>query len=223
MGMRAHVVERGQDVASLAARLGLTADEVWALEENRALRELRGDAGVLAAGDVLYLPDEPQQPERLTPRATNRFEASLSAVRLRVTLSTGGPEPLGDEPYELEGLSSRGAPRRGQTDAHGVLDEWIPGHVREVRVFLPRRRARTVLTLGRLAPLATPEGLTQRLEHLGHLLPRGLLPELTPPGQQASQHELARALASFQRAFGLPETGALDEATRAALTRAHGA
>lgn len=220
--MRAHVVERGQDVASLAARLGFLADEVWSHEDNRALRELRGDAGVLAAGDVLYLPDEPPRAERLTPRSTNRFEASLPAVRLRVTLTTGTPEPLCDEPYELEGLFANGKPRRGRTSAEGVLDEWIPGHVREVRVFLPRKRARTVLALGRLAPLATREGLVQRLEHLGYLLPRGLFPELAwREGQR--EHEVARALAAFQRDQGLADSGALDEATTAALVRAHGA
>ncbi len=60
--------------------------------------------------------------------------------------------------------------------------------------------------------------MRQRLQHLGFRAPVGTTPETE---EEAAERD-AEAIAAFQAAQGLEETGALDDATRAALESEHG-
>jgi peptidoglycan hydrolase-like protein with peptidoglycan-binding domain len=220
--MRAHVVGRGEDLASIAARLGFDPETVWMHERNRALRERRRDPAVLAPGDVLYVPRGSEAHARglLVERgATNRYGGALPGVRLRVVLRACGGGALPNEPYRLEGLR---APRSGVSDGSGVVDEMLPAHVREVRLVVPRLGASTALGLGALDPVELPSGALQRLIQLGYLVPRALSGGVGAP-QDPPASVLRHAVRRFQREHALPATGELDAVTREALLAAHGA
>jgi hypothetical protein len=68
--------------------------------------------------------------------------------------------------------------------------------------------------VGDLDPLAEDSGARMRLSNLGHGAAR--------EGDRCQEETRAWGLRMFQRAAGLPETGEIDEATRAELGRGHG-
>lgn len=211
--MRAYVVQRGEDLASIGARLGFDPEAVWSLPENRELRDLRRDPGVLAPGDVLRVPEPESATLPLTAGADNPFEAEVPSLRMHLALRSGGVIPLANEPYRVEGLAR---PLTGTTDGDGVADFRLPAHVREVRVVVVRTGVSTVLRIGELDPVEERTGLEQRLYRLG------LLRE-EPSGERSIDDDLlARALRRFQRTRGLEVTGEADEATRRALVEEHG-
>ena len=74
--------------------------------------------------------------------------------------------------------------------------------------------------IGGLGPVEEPKGAYHRLASLGFTTAS---PPQPRPGVQAASDPLAAAVMAFQRAHGLPPSGALDAATRDALHAAYGA
>ncbi len=219
--MRAYVIRAGDDLDLLAARMGFDAGEVWNDDQNRELRERRQDPNVLAPGDVVYLPEPHDEPQRLAAHTTNRYRAAVGRVRLDLLLTAGGPEPLANEPYEVRGA---GAPISGRSDGQGHATIEVPARVRELELLLPEQGTRSVLRLGHLDPASDASGVRTRLANLGYLPPYDLLPPYMRPERSPAEleHELTAALRRFQGEHGLSATGGLDDATRDALRRAHG-
>lgn len=218
--MRAHIVQQGEHLLGLAARMGFDADTVWNDDANRELREQRPDPQVLAPGDVLYVP-EPESPARLSiePRTENRYTAQVERLEVALRLAEDADHPVAGEPFAVEGLTCT---VEGTTDADGVLRFSVPAHTRQVVLVLPDREDRRVLRLGHLEPADTARGARQRLVGLGHLVDERAFDATAPetrPGEDRAG--LAEALAAFQRARGLEETGQLDPETTQALRDEH--
>ncbi|MCA9619430.1 MAG: peptidoglycan-binding protein [Myxococcales bacterium] len=220
--MMAYVVRQGDHLARLAAERGFDAAEVWNHDANRELRERRRNPQVLAPGDVIYLPEARQSRLRLTAKSQNRYQADMPTVRVDQVL-TFGARPLADERYEVHGLG--GEPLLRRTDREGRARFEAPAHLRHVHLYLPDQNVAALVQIGHLDPETEDQGLRDRLAHLGYLLPRGLLPpslagDVADPATRA--REIEDALRRFQRDRELPENGAPDEATLAALLDAHG-
>ena len=56
-----HTVVQGEDIGSLAADLGYHMNTIWDDPANKSLRELRKTPFVLDPGDVVTLPDKPDE------------------------------------------------------------------------------------------------------------------------------------------------------------------
>lgn len=223
MRTRTHVVRAGECVASIAAKLGMTVDEVWALPENDALRRRRASPYVLKAGDVLRLRQTVSRAPPVTHAASNVFRAEVPMTRISLCLVRHPEHP--DRPRERIAVS-RTAVRvevgdtviETTTGEDGVVAFDAPASARYARLCLrpdSLEETRFVLALGGLDPHDDPEGAMHRLRNLGFT---GLVAHTAPP----TSAELADAVAAFQRWTGVEPTGVLDEATSSALREAHG-
>ncbi len=208
MGMRPIVVRQGDYLTQLAFRHGFNAEEVWNAGENSELRQHRANPEMLAPGDVLHIPDTPEDGPSLQIGSTNKYVAHVPKVRVVVEL---GDEDrvLPNEPYRVEGL---GAPIAGRSNAEGHVELNVPVTTREVLIVLPEHDAIIPVFVGDLDPINALSGVRQRLRHLGYY-------EL---GSEAVEPEAdTSAIRRFQRDRQLPVTGELDDRTRDALRDAH--
>lgn len=220
-GERVHVVRPGDCVESIAASFGCGWQPLWEHPRNAALRALRGDPNLLAPGDLVRLPVQ------LAPRGntvakggTHTFEGTAPTTMLDVRFverpddaeegeAEGSARPVAGAAYVVRALDVE---RYGTTTSDGRVREAIPVAARLVRVTLhpgTDHARETVVDVGGLDPIDAPSGVVQRLQNLGLL--RAV----------AGDAEVAAAIASLQRARGLPDDGVLDDATRAALRAAH--
>ncbi len=206
-----YVVQQGQHLEQIAYRLGFDATTVWNAADNESLREQRPDPNILAAGDVLYVPD-PKDRKWLsvTIGSVNRFRASRPRVKVQVKFAVDGM-PCKNEAFTVVGDA---LPAGGTTGPDGLVSLSVPVTTCGISVILTSRNMRFPVHVGHLDPVATDSGVTQRLKHLG-LMPS---PQSSPDPGEAR----LRGIAQFQARQNLPITGTMDDATRAALVSAHG-
>lgn len=201
--MRPHVVRTGDTLGRIARAAGLSPESIWDHPRNAALRALRAHPEVLAPGDVVHVPLERPRGLALKTGAGNDFVAEIPRVRVRLALREDGVA-LADEEVVLLGA---GDARALRGDGDGFVEFEVPDGAAQVELVLVDRGVTIPVVVGRLDPVDTASGLRQRLAHLRHL---------------DADDDLAKAVASFQRAEGVTTTGVVDDATRDALLRAHG-
>jgi hypothetical protein len=212
---RPYVVQQGDYLTQLAHRMGFDADAVWALEENRELRERRPNREVLHPRDVLRVPNTPPPPGRsLRPHATNKYRARVPTVEVRLALRDAVAGPLASKAYRVFGLGPH--PREGTTNAEGIATLAVPIHVRDVRLVLVETGRTYEVLVGDMDPHDEPSGVRKRLANLGYLSRSETVLEGDEEGP------LHGALRAFQAAQGIPVTGEPDQLTRNALKNAHG-
>jgi hypothetical protein len=106
---------------------------------------------------------------------------------------------------------------RRRSRCRGTRRGEAPVHVREARVSFPAKKLVFPVLVGDMDPIDEPSGVRQRLQHLGYLL---------PGSETLSEDDVAArdrdAIAAFQSKKGLPPTGTINDATRAALDAEHG-
>ena len=220
--MRPYVIRQGDHVERIARRFGFDADAIWNHADNAELRRRRGSPHVLAPGDVLFIPSPAlRRAGDIRARATHRFRGARATVPVKVVVHLLG-EPLRHERCELM-ISD--PPEEATTDGEAVLSVDVPHDREEVVVHFPERGFRMRLRVGHLDPIDTEAGITARLENLGYLLPHELVAtghsDLNTPGIR--QRIRRRGSGAFQRSQDIEPTGELDQATREALEREHGA
>jgi type VI secretion system secreted protein VgrG len=207
---RTVVVRQGDHLERLAAVHGFAADEVWNGEDNRELRERRGDPRILNPGDLLVVPRRVPAPQRLELETMNSFVAAARMLETRVRFFDENG-PLAGVSCVIEGL---GEPQETSTDGDGYLSIEAPAQTDAVRVFFPGTQARYRLELGGLNPISEPSGVQMRLSLLGYY-----------DGAVSDGHSdaVSDAIRAFQAAHGLDDSGVLDDETRSALEAEFGA
>jgi hypothetical protein len=106
------------------------------------------------------------------------------------------------------------------TDGDGNVIFEAPIGTRSVDLVLTKRKLTFKVGVGDLDPVDEPSGARQRLEHLG--LYGATYAGGDDPYPSRDEGQLAAAITAFQKREGLPATGKLDDATKAALVAAHG-
>jgi hypothetical protein len=208
-----YVIRQGEHLQQIAHRMGFDATKVWQDSKNDDLRKLRPDPNILAAGDVLYVPDEPQW-HSLETGATNPYTSPAApTVDLSVAFSQSG-KALANASCIVHGLPP---PNTFQTDGDGKLKLTVPVTVRKVAVEFPDTKLILKLDVGGLDPSTERSGAWQRLVNLGNVSPEGLRRGCNDDAA------FADAVRAFQSAQGIdPVTGELDDDTRKKLETAHG-
>lgn len=204
--MRSYVVRQGDHLAKIAAQFGVSTDAIWEMPQNREIKEKR-DPNILAPGDVLRIPPRAAAGKRYSANRDNSYRAAMPTVQLKVVFSNRGVA-LKNESYDVFGS---GRIVQGQTDENGYAVIQVDVNVDAVDVRFAAQGLSFTLRIGELDPVETELGVAQRLAHLRHLF--------IPPGATGPwlRTRLRRAVVSFQRAEGLPETGRVDQDTRSRL------
>jgi hypothetical protein len=214
--MKPYVVKQGDYLTKLSHRMGFSAKDVWSHPKNAELKKLRGDGEILCAGDILHVPDEPKKRLPLEAETSNRYEARVPRLPVRLVLAIDG-EPLAGERYRVEGI---GDDEEKVTDGEGAATFEVDVHIRAVTVVLLDRKMRCRMMVGDLDPVSEPSGARMRLTNLGFYDPAVAGEDQYEAHQDGA---LRAALVAFQRAKGLEVTGELDETTRAELVAQNGA
>lgn len=207
-----HLVAAGDCIASIAARVGRNVQEIWDLDANRELRELRADPYVLAPGDRVHVPKAPPPTFHLGPGQRHVFRRRGTYVEFELTASLN-KKPRANLGFTLvvDGDVERAI--EGETDGEGTLRTSIPAGAREGRLTFSDGRCPMKLRFGMLDPIDTVAGVQARLHALAYYY---------RPIDGVAGPYTARALRNFQRDKGLPLTGLPDDATKAALREAYG-
>jgi N-acetylmuramoyl-L-alanine amidase len=201
-----HIVRQGECLASIACEHGF-ADwrEVYDHEENAALREQRPNAHILLPGDRVFVPARDEGGLRVERGQTHRFRGARPRSRLSLHLRGDDGQPVSGRRYTLEVAGESFA---GTTGADGAVDHSVDARARQgtLRLYQGDTPVHTMtLAIGHLDPVDTESGAHHRLTNLGY----------------ARSDELDERLRAFQRDHGLPQSGALDAATRAKLSELH--
>lgn len=201
-----HVIRPGECLASLAAKLRATVDEIWKLEENAALREQRRDPYVLAPGDRVMVPAPSTGGVRVIAGQRHVFQVQTSYADFQVRVDRNG-KPRANAAYKLV-IDGGAFEIEGVSDDQGVVRARIPASAKRGVVEFADGRGRVVFELGALEPWDTVRGVQGRLRDLGYYL--GEVDGILGPRS-------ARALRRFQQDQRLEPTGKADDATKLAL------
>ena len=213
--MTPYIVRQGDYLAKLAFVKGFDADEVWNDPKNEDLKKLRPDPNILAPGDVLYIPEKAKEPLPIEKGTENNYAATVPMITVRLQLQRAG-QPLAQLAYSIEGL---GRDVTDTTDGEGRLHFDVPVTLREVTVVLTESGTRYEVGVGDLNPHDELSGIRTRLAHLGYM---EHVDRSGDYDEDALRYIGELALSAFQTDQGLDPTGKPDDATTAALVKAHG-
>jgi hypothetical protein len=201
-----HVVKQGECLHSIAAQEGYFWDTIWKDGQNATLREKRKDPSVLFAGDAVSIPDKRAKTAPVSSGRVNRFQVKGIPVKLRLIVQFN-EQPIANEAYTLD---VRGSVHKGQTDAQGLLEEFIDPGADSGELTI--RDLVFELEFGAMDPVEEDVGVQARLQNLG--LYHGALDGDVGPLTKT-------AVAEFQATVGLETTGDLDPTTRERLLAHH--
>ena len=213
--MKPYVIKQGDYLLKVSHLLGFDADEVWDDGKNAELKKTRKDPSMLRPGDVLFVPDTPKKKLKVNAKESNVFVARIPTVKVSVVIASDSG-PLKNEKYVVEGL---GDETERTTDGEGKIEFEAPVHAREVLVRFVDRKVKMHVAIGDLDPPEADSGMRMRLTTLGFY---GAKLEGADRYVAHDDGALAAAVRAFQAANGLKPTGKLDDATRAAIVKAHG-
>jgi N-acetylmuramoyl-L-alanine amidase len=202
-------VKQGETLASIAELYGFTDwSPIYNHGDNRELKKSRPNPFVLYPGDEVVIPELEKGEEGTPTEKRHRFRLKRRKRIFRIIIQNEDGEPEANEDWELD--LGEGEPLIGTTDSDGRLETPIPyGPTEGILRVIGMEFA---VHFAGLDPVTRTTGVQQRLNNLGF-------------GAGAEDGIIGRltklALLAFQRAAGLDETGALDDATRKALLEHH--
>lgn len=198
--MKQHTVKAGECLTSIADLYGFTVDLVWNLSENASLKEKRTDPNTLVPGDVVTVPDRREKVVSCETAKTHKFKLLAPSAVFRVQLFED-EKALASLAFELK---IEGKSYTGTTDASGFLEVTIPSNTRSGKLTIGPDAQEFEFQFGELQPISEADGVEARLRNLGF-----------------AERKLEDALRSFQKRFGITETGEADQATTDKLTEIH--
>jgi hypothetical protein len=204
-GRGAHVVQPGESIDSIAYRAGFFPETIWSHDDNTELREARVHRNVLLAGDRVAIPDKRPKDVTCQTNRTHTFVRRGVPAVFRVRLLHEG-SPRASLAYRLEvGKYAY----TGKTDAEGRIEHFVSPDAKRGRLVIGDEEEIYELRLGRLDPLSTLAGVSQRLANLGY------------DCSDTVDERTTRSIRAFQEDQELPVTGEVDDETREALARCH--
>jgi N-acetylmuramoyl-L-alanine amidase len=207
--MPEHTVVQGECITSIAQEYGFFWETLWNLPDNAELKRQRQDPNVLQPGDVVIIPEKRQKQVSCASEQTHRFQRRGCPAILRLRL-LWDDEPRANESYVLE---VDGEYSSGTTDGDGRLEHPIAPNARRGRLLVGESQDEYVLDLGHIDPVDEISGVQSRLNNLGFICGE-------TDGDLGPKTE--SALRAFQRKQDLPESGEIDDDTKARLVEIYG-
>lgn len=233
-------VQEGDCIGNIAFSRGIDWHTIWDHPENAELKAKRKDPNVLLPGDIVFIPDLRVKEQDCPTDAKHSFKVKGTPARFRIKMlgerkqedktesraptnhsiykdpdfkpKTRSDDPIANVPYVLD---VDGKLTNGVTGGDGVIDLPIPPGARRGKLTVnpgtPQEKIYN-FPFGSLDPIEEFSGVSRRLNNLGFFCGSG----------NASTKEFKAAVSLFQESFGLPITGAIDDATRDKLKEVHG-
>jgi hypothetical protein len=156
-------VKHGECVASIAEQLGFYWETLWSHPDNAQLKDSRGDAMVLLAGDQLVIPEKQYKQESVASDQRHRFR-KRGLAKIRLQLFNEG-EPLKNKSCMIH-IDAR--TKQGETDGNGMLEFAVPSKTRRCSIQVGEGEDAVIyeLNVGHLDPFDTIKGVQQRLRNL---------------------------------------------------------
>lgn len=207
--MPTYVVRQGDCIASIAARHGVSQDDLAGMNEE-LLRDR--NAFVLRPGDLVRVPERASAGNRaaFSSGGTQSYKARVPMTTIRLTVLDDDRQPVASRPYTLRAGALE---RTGQTDGDGKVAIEIPITTIDATLFVtfagedaPREFP---LAIGHLDPPEDRSGVMQRLANLGL------------PVRDGGDDALRAAVTRFQEREGLEPSGELTDETRQRLRERH--
>jgi hypothetical protein len=202
-----YTIQQGDSVIRLGDRYGFDPDTIWNDSANAALKEKRKDMNELVPGDEVTVPDKRAKTVDAAAGAVHRFRRVGIPAYFRLQLFDAD-EPRANQSFAL---TVDGNVYSGTTDADGILQLYLPASSREGILLIGPDDFTVEIDFGHLDPITEISGVQKRLNNLGFFSSEsGELDDATRD-----------ALADFQYAAGLDDTGEPDDATLAKLAEVH--
>ncbi len=208
----------GDCALSLSAARGFADwSTVWNSPPNQALHDTRKSPFVLAAGDVISVPDLPLKTVNGATDTSHRFVLKRVWARIHVRFlqrnRDGTEAPIAGATCKV---TVGGVEAMTSTNGDGWIDVKVVPNARTATVMVDgesnvRPPFAWQLSVGSLLPLTTRQGALNRLANLGY----------AAPGENVEQC-LSFAVRAFQDESGLESTGEFDSATCDQLEARHG-
>ena len=214
-GDAGQTVEVGSDdsILSIAKANGFWWSTVWNHPNNSQLKSLRKSPEVLQEGDEVYVPKAEPKKESKPNEAVHKFilkgEQAKFKIRLLMT-----DQPRANEDYTL---IIDGDIKTGKTDGNGMIETDIPNDARGGVLKLQNGKELIPISIGRLDPRDSPDGVRQRLKSLGF----EDKPDPDPDPNQPDDGMPHGALKEFQTKYKMTASGKLDGPTKAKLQELH--
>lgn len=166
---KVHVVLPGETISSIAAAFGF-GDFRTILDhpDNAALRALRSNPHVLAAGDQVVIPDRVTRSETISTTARTTFTAAFQQLHLRVRVRDLDNVPLAKTVDVL--LATGGAEDAVplQPGKDGLVERPIERRLEHAELRVAEKNLKFDLVVGGLDPVETLAGQRARLNNLGY-------------------------------------------------------
>ncbi|MEO6739319.1 MAG: peptidoglycan-binding domain-containing protein [Chthoniobacteraceae bacterium] len=200
------IVGSDDSILSIAKANGFFWKTIWEHGKNAGLKAKRKDPEVLQEGDEVYVPKPEPKKVSKPNEARHKFKLKGEQAKFKIQLKRLG-KPRAGEAYVLtvDGVSTTGS-----TDGDGWIKCDIPNDASSGKISLKNGKEIIPISIGRLDPQDSPQGVIQRLTNLGFTVESGdgsVMP--------------AEALKLFQAKNELKVTGECDGPTKSKLKELH--
>ena len=201
-------VSPGDSIPSIAHDHGHFWETLWNLGANAELKAKRKNPNILAPGDEVTVPPIRVKEYSGATDTRHSFVRKGIPAKLKIQLVLLG-EPRKNEDYTLI-LDDKII--RGKTDADGNIEQFIKPNSKGGKLILNGGKEEYPVNVGHLNPIDLTSGVKQRLNNLGY--------DCGDDSDEETE-QFKQAIVQFQADHKLPQSGALDSATRAKLESVH--
>jgi N-acetylmuramoyl-L-alanine amidase len=164
---------------------------------------------ILLPGDRVFIPDKEVRTEQRSVDQKHQFVFNAKPTMLEIIVQFD-EEPVANAPYTL---TIDDVAIAGTTDGSGLLRQPIENDAARGRLHFDKPPLDFDLEIGGLDPVDEPSGVQQRLNNLGFFC--GAADGQIGPRTRS-------ALRRFQKRYGLPPTGKVDDQTKPKLRKLYG-
>ena len=211
--MKAHQVEQGECLSSIAYECGFFPDTIWNHPQNAELKRKRNNPNALLLGDIISVPDKRIKEVSIPTNQVHKFRVKNVPAKLRIQFMLQG-QPRANALYTLTIDGQLMSEPEARTDSRGFVTCPISPLAKHGKLVLGEgeNRDEYSLQLGYLNPVSDLTGAKQRLLNLGYY---------SGPIDQDLSEETKQAIRTFQASSGLASTGEMDQMTQSKLQQVH--